>query len=138
LLERVRGSEIMVIIGGHELVSTNERIALNCDENAFGITPNDVVYIIFDRHAMPKYKSLITKGVSLALHVADLREFIYACNLDAKYVVANKEDAIVMQKAADNYMFDTKVLALIYEEEEIEWAALHEIDGVMFATEEME
>jgi len=128
----------MIIIGGHELVSTNEKIVMGCDENAHGITPNDIVYIVFDRHAMPKYKTLIDKGVALALHVADLREFIYACNLDAKYVVAHKEDAIVMQKAADNYLYDTKVLALIDEEEEIEWAASHEIDGVLFAIEEME
>jgi len=128
----------MIIIGGESIVSTNEKIVIGCDDSAYGITPNDIVYTVFDRNAMQKYKSLVDKGVTLALHVSDLREFIYACNLDVKYVVAHKEDAIVMQKAADNYLYDTKVLALIDEEEEIEWAALHEIDGVVFATEEME
>lgn len=128
----------MIIIGGFEEVSTRENLVLGCDDDANNITPIDVIYEIFDKKMLPKYKKLSKKGVSLALHASDLRELIYICNIEAKYVVANKEDAVSMQKAVDNYMFDTKLLVLIYEEEDIEWAVANEIDGVIFAIEGME
>jgi len=41
-----------------------------------------------------------------------------------------------MQSIANEYMYDTKVLALIYDEDEIEWVATHGIDGALFASEE--
>ena len=128
----------MIIVGGNEFVSTGEKIVVGCDAEGSGLTPINLVYEVFDKNAMAKYKSLIQKGVSLALHAADLKELVYVCNLGAKYVVAYKEDAHSMQKASDNYMFDTKVLVLIDEEEDMEWVVANEIDGVIFATEEMD
>jgi hypothetical protein len=41
-----------------------------------------------------------------------------------------------MQKIIDSYLFDTKLLAIIYDEEEIEWAAVAEIDGVVIDEDE--
>jgi|GEM_PF-1400863 len=128
----------MIIVGGDELVSTGEIVFLPKDNLFEGVTPINVVYMQFNKKDMKKYKELIDKGMSLALHAADLRELVYICNLGAKYAVSHKEDAHTMQKAVDNYLFDTRLLVLVYEEEEIEWAVTNEIDGVLFATEEME
>lgn len=128
----------MIIVGGDELVSSGESIFVPIEDSLEGATPKSVVYFNFHKKELKKYKELIDKGVTLALHVSDLRELVYVCNLRAKYVVAHKEDAHGMQKAVDNYLYDTKLLVMIYEEEEIEWAVANEIDGVLFATEEMD
>ena len=128
----------MIIVGGDEFVSTGETLFLPNNGSLDGVTPNSVVYEIFDKKKLKDYKEMTERGVSLALHVSDLRELVYICNLGVKYAVANKEDALGMQKAMDGYLYDTKLLVLIDEEEEIEWVAANEIDGVLFAVEEME
>lgn len=67
-----------------------------------------------------------------AVMIGTLKEAIYANALNAKYIIANKSLAKEVQKVADNYMFDTKVLAIIESNEEFEQIALDEIDGVIY------
>ncbi|QKJ23081.1 hypothetical protein [Poseidonibacter lekithochrous] len=69
-----------------------------------------------------------------AIIVNSIKESIYANALNAKYIIANKNLAKDIQKTAENYMFDSKVLAIIESNEEIEEIASYEIDGVIFKT----
>ncbi len=118
----------MIIIGGRDEVSTGEKLSFDGS--------GDLKYFKFDANSLATYKELVQKGCDVAIGVSDIKELIYACNIGVKYVLANKEDAAIMQKIVDSYMFDTKLLAIIYEEDEIEWAAASEIDGVVFDKEE--
>ena len=110
----------MIIIGGRKEISLQE------EPKFFKFCPTDLA----------TYKELVDKEENIALVVADIKELVYACNIGVKYAVTNKEDAAIMQKIVDSYLFDTKLLAIIYEEDEIEWAAVAEIDGVVFDEEE--
>lgn len=67
-----------------------------------------------------------------AVIVTSITESIYANSLNARYVVCEKELAKDIQKIADNYMFDSKVLALIESSNEIEEIAQNEIDGIIY------
>lgn len=118
----------MIIIGGKPEVSTGEELIF---EGGGALR-----YFKFDANEMQEYKRLCDEGHELALGVADIKELIYACNIGVKYAIANKEDAAIMQKIVDSYLFDTKLLAIIYKEDEIEWAAMSEIDGVIFDEDE--
>lgn len=118
----------MIIIGGQNEVSTGEKLSL--DGNG------ELKYFKFEQSQLAKYKGLVDEGKQIALGVADIKELIYACNIGAKYAITIREDAAIMQKIVDSYMFDTKLLAIIYEEDEIEWAAIAEIDGVVFDEKE--
>lgn len=118
----------MIIIGGHDEVSTGEKLSLD--------DSGKLRYFRFDVNYLATYKELVQKGCDVAIGVSDIKELIYACNIGVKYVLANREDAAIMQKIVDSYMFDAKLLAIIYEEDEIEWAATAEIDGVVFDEEE--
>lgn len=69
-----------------------------------------------------------------AVIVNSIKESIYANALNAKYILANKNLAKDIQKTAENYMFDSKVLAIIESNEEIEEIASYEIDGVIYKT----
>ena len=123
---------MMIIIGGaHPEVSAEKAVTFVRNFGEIDNTPpNSLVVMEFAREKMAGYQSC---GVPLALAVKSLTEFVYALNLGAKYALCTKELAPILQKAADNYMSDTRVLALIDHEEEIEWAAANEIDGVFFA-----
>ena len=122
---------MMIIVGGHPAVNSEPQVAFVRDFAEIEKTrPNSLVVMQFAREKMEGFKSC---GVPLALAVSSLTQFVYAMNLGAKYALCSKELAPMLQKAADNYVSDTRVLALIDSEEEIEWAALEEIDGVFFA-----
>ena len=58
-------------------------------------------------------------------------EFICVAKCGVKYAIADFNIAKILQKIADNYLYDTKVLAIIDSKEEIAKAAHSEIDGVI-------
>ncbi|MAC82588.1 hypothetical protein [Arcobacter roscoffensis] len=67
-----------------------------------------------------------------AVKVNSIKEAIYANALNAKYILAQKSLAKQIQKVAENYMFDSKVLAIIESNEELEEIATFEIDGIIY------
>jgi hypothetical protein len=67
-----------------------------------------------------------------AVIVKSIKEAIYSNNLNTKYIISQKELAIELQKIADNYMYDSKILAIIDSNEEFEQVAKCEIDGIIY------
>lgn len=83
------------------------------------------------------YSDEITKycfenEISFTVVVNSIKEAIYSSNFNAKYIIANKELAKELQKIADNYMYDAKILAIIESSDEFEEIAKAQIDGVIF------
>lgn len=70
--------------------------------------------------------------VVFALHVKHIKELMLANALGASYFVVDKALAANAQKIADDYLFDGKILLLSHDESEIEFAASHGIDGILF------
>lgn len=70
--------------------------------------------------------------LSTATIVNSIKEAIYCNSLNVKYIISEKELAIQLQKIADNYMFDAKILAIIDSNNEFEQIAKCEIDGVIY------
>ena len=91
--------------------------------------PNSTV--IFDYDAELLHYCLDNSIVSGAI-VSSLKEAIYANALGARFIIAKKELAKRVQKAAENYMFDAKVLAVIESSQEIEEIVELEIDGIIY------
>ena len=73
-------------------------------------------------------------ALSTAIVVSNITEAIYCNALDSKYIICDKKIAKSIQKIAENYMFDAKVLAMIESRDEIEKIALNEIDGVIYTS----
>lgn len=70
--------------------------------------------------------------INCAVVVSCIKEAIYCNSLGVRYIICEKELAIRVQKVAENYMFDSKVLTIIESSDEIESIALNEIDGVIY------
>lgn len=64
--------------------------------------------------------------------ISNIKELIYSSQFDTKYIISSKELSIKAQKIAENYMFDSKILAIIENSEEIIWIAQNEIDGAIY------
>jgi hypothetical protein len=71
-------------------------------------------------------------NINFAVIVNSIKESIYANSLNAKYILPKKRVLESIQKVAENYMFDSKILATIQDEDEIENIALKQIDGVIY------
>ncbi|AXH09714.1 hypothetical protein CP960_09665 [Malaciobacter halophilus] len=72
-------------------------------------------------------------NITYAVIIKDLKEAIYANALEAKYIICEKELARSIQNTADNYMFDSKILAIIDSNSEFEDIAKEQIDGVIYS-----
>jgi len=72
-------------------------------------------------------------NIDFAVIIENLTEAIYCNALNSKYIICEKKLAKAVQKIAENYIFDSKVLAIIEDSNEIEKIALNEIDGVIYS-----
>ena len=73
-----------------------------------------------------------SNSLNYAVEVSSIKEAIYANSLNAYYIICSKQLALDVQKIADNYMFDSKILAIITSNNEIEEIAQNEIDGIIY------
>jgi len=69
------------------------------------------------------------ENLRYAVHIKSITEAIYANSLEATFMVCEKELAVILMPIAQNYLFDTQVIAMA-KEEEIEFLAKAGIDGV--------
>jgi len=95
----------------------------------FKTPSNSVVLFDYDIDLM---KYCMQNSVEYAVVVKNIKQTIYASNLDAKYIIASYDNAKILQNIAQNYMFDSKILAIIKNDEEIEKVALDSIDGAIY------
>lgn len=94
---------------------------------------NSTLYIEFKPALLDVIEHCQLNHLSFALKVDNLRDAIFAHNFDASYLITNRIMAPTIQKAADTYLFDAKVLCKIQDEEEIQELASLGIDGVIFS-----
>lgn len=73
-------------------------------------------------------------GLTLAVHVRQIKELILAHAMRVSYLVVDKSLVLNAQKIADDYLFDAKILLLSDTEDDIEFAALNSIDGILFTS----
>lgn len=91
--------------------------------------PNSIVLFEFDKDIMSYcYKNNIEYGVI----IKNITDSLYANNLNAKYILPPKDLLKEIQNIAENYLFDSKILATIENINSIEDIALKGIDGVIF------
>jgi len=91
--------------------------------------PNSTLIFNYDENLITYCNK---NNLNFALIVKSIKEAIYANALNSKYIICEKKLAKNLQKIADNYMFDSKVLAVIESSDDIEDIAKAEIDGVIY------
>lgn len=122
-----------MLLFGHRFIK-NENFYHIADSDAIAHTPPaSSIYIEFKEDNLDLINYAKENGVEFALGIKEITELIYASALSAKFVIVSKELAKSAQKIAECYLFDTKILVRIEEEEEIEEMALQGIDGVIFS-----
>ena len=94
--------------------------------------PASTMYIEFDENNLDIINYLQENKMNFALKVKTVTEIAYASSLGATYIVVESHLAKTAQRIAENYLFDSKILVSIQNEDEIEELVLLNVDGVIF------
>lgn len=96
-------------------------------------TPNNATVVFrYNDTLIPTFHYCQKSRIPYAVYVNSIKEFVYAANLNSKYVFVDFSIAKEMQNIAEEYLFDTKVIVIVKKESEIEKVARLGIDGIYF------
>ncbi|OCL91248.1 hypothetical protein [Aliarcobacter thereius] len=114
---------------GDSLIPFEEFYIVKNIEDISKTRANSQIFFNFDEKLL-KYS--FEQSLNFFVEVKSVKEAIYSNSLNARYIVCDKILARKLQKIADDYIFDSKILALISSNEEFEDIAEAEIDGVIY------
>ncbi len=122
-----------MLLFGHDYVAYEHFYHID-DINVIATTPpNSTILVTFEAANLDIVAYLKENLVAFALEVASLKESIFAENLGAKYIITDETLAKTVQKCAEHYLFDAKILCRVSDDEAIERLALEGIDGIIYA-----
>ena len=119
----------MIIVGHKDLDNFEIEIIKNIDDIKT-TRPNSIVAFKYDLEILKYCK---TNNIKSLVVINNIKEAIFSNNLEATFIVT-LNDAQKIQKIAENYMFDSKILQPIKTDDEVEEVALKGIDGVIYET----
>ncbi len=122
-----------MLLFGHPNVKNEKLYHVNSIEAIRHTPSNSCLLFSYDEEVFELISHARANGIAFALDVSNLKEAVIGENLDAKYLLLSEEICVRVQKAADSYLFDAKVLVHIDDEEEIGSFADKGIDGAIFS-----
>ncbi|NPA27436.1 MAG: hypothetical protein GXN91_00070 [Epsilonproteobacteria bacterium] len=120
----------MLIFGFKDINSPNF-IKVNSKEDILKTTPKDIIILDEVKEPYNLLKYCASNEIPYGILTSSIKEAIIANHFNASYIIGEFEFAKEIQKIADEYLWDTKVLALISNEDEVEIVAKAFIDGAI-------
>lgn len=117
-------------IFGHKWIESELFYEVFTIEDIAKTPPNSLLQLDFLSDSLEVAKYCKANALRYALVVSSIEEAIFANLLNATYVICEKELAIELMPIAQNYLFDTQILANIGQDE-IEEMARVGVDGVI-------
>lgn len=122
-----------MLLFGHPYIPSQRLFHVDEIEKIAHTPAGSLLLVTFAPNALDLITHMRANALSFALEVASLKEAIFAHNLGAAYIVTTPALAKTIQKCAEHYLFDAKILCRAEGDDEIEELALEGIDGVLFA-----
>ncbi|RUM44876.1 MAG: hypothetical protein DSY46_04420 [Hydrogenimonas sp.] len=94
--------------------------------------PNSTLWLGAFQEAKAIAKHCHTNHIAYAVMATSINDALLANALHARYILADETMAPKLQKIAETYLFDAKIIVPISEEQEMERIAQAGIDGVIF------
>jgi hypothetical protein len=115
-------------IFGHPWIESEQFYVVENEEEINKTPSNSTLLIeVFDIELMKYCQENL---LSYMVNVVDIKEAIFANIIGAKYIKVSISLAQELMPIAQNYLFDSQILAVIAHENEIEEMAKYGIDGV--------
>ncbi|MCH9814235.1 MAG: hypothetical protein K0U47_09890 [Epsilonproteobacteria bacterium] len=121
-----------MIILGHNYIKSEPFYFIKKIEDIDNTPSNSLVLFEFVEENLTLCTHCKENGIAFALIADSVKASLFANALEADYLLCDKALAPKVQKLADEYMFDAKVLLYSGEEADLEWASELGIDGIIF------
>ena len=120
-----------MLIFGHPWIESPRFVKIFAIEDIEKTGPEDILLLEPLNVSVEIAKYCRDQGLKFAVSVGSVRDCVFVNALGADYIVSEHETAITIQRIADDYLFDTKVLVLIDDDKRIESVIRFSIDGVL-------
>jgi len=117
-------------IFGHPWIESEDFYKISLMEEIKFTPSNSVLHLKTLSFSLSLAKYCQQNHLAYMVEVETIKDAIFANSLNAKYILVSKELATELMPIAQNYLFDTQVLATIFDENEIEEMAKQGIDGI--------
>jgi hypothetical protein len=121
-----------VLIFEDEYINSPKFVRINNIKDIDKTSPENILLLANFNKPYTLAKYCQQNSLTYAVEANSILDAIYASNLGASYLIANLELAKKIQKLANEYLWDMKVLATINSTNEIEVVAKAFIDGAIF------
>lgn len=118
-----------MIIIGDKLIPYEEIFFIKDVKEIENTKANSTIGFVYNENLL---EYCFKNELSFVVIVNSIKEAIYSNSLKAKYIIAQKDLSKELQKIAENYMYDSKILAIIDSNNEFEEIAKNEIDGIIY------
>ena len=130
-------------IFGHKLIQSEIFYNIDKIEDISETPNNSTIYTYHHKDNFPLQKNLKNRDLNIAnyckknsinyaIRVENIKEALFFNLLNPKYIIIVPQLAIKLVKIAQNYLFDTQILANIKDDSQITEMAEHNVDGVIF------
>ena len=118
-----------MIILGDKLIPFEDIFVIDSIEKIKSTKANSTLIFSYDENLL---KYCFENSLNFAVLVNSIKEAVYSNSLGAKYIISSKDLAKEIQKIAENYMYDSKILAIITSNDEFDEIIEAQIDGVIY------
>ena len=118
-----------MIIIGDKLIPFEDMFVIDSIEEIKSTKANSTLIFSYDENLL---KYCFENSLNFAVLVNSIKEAVYSNSLGAKYIISSKDLAKEIQKIAENYMYDSKILAIITSNDEFDEIIEAQIDGVIY------
>jgi hypothetical protein len=122
-----------MLLFGHPYLPSETFYHIDAIEAVRHTPANSVVTLSFTRENLDIIDYLHQNSVRFALHIETTSDAVLAENLGASYLILHPRDASAIQKVADHYLFDAKVLGYIESIDSLEDLIEMGLDGAIFS-----
>ena len=124
-----------MLILNHPCIQPLNLVCISSQEQITHSLPSDFLVLSCDSftQTLALARFCNSNALAYASFVGNIKEALFLVNLNVRFLLC-KEISLAksLQKLAETYLFDAKILLCIQEEQEIEKTAEYGIDGVIF------
>lgn len=121
-----------MILFGHSLIPSERFYHVESLEAIAHTPSNSIIALFFTPDNLDLITYLRANKIRFALYVTSTTEAVLAENMNANYLLVHPKIAQEIQKVADHYLFDAKVLGYIDQEDQLEKLIEMRLDGAVF------
>ncbi|MFA5216064.1 hypothetical protein [Sulfuricurvum sp.] len=122
-----------MLLFGHPYIASETFYHIESLEAIRRTPPNSIVTLFFTPENLDLIEHLRTHGIRFALHIDSVTDAVIGENLRATYLIVNPKAGIEIQRVAEHYLFDAKVLGYVEDMSSLEKLIDLRLDGAIFA-----